>query len=108
MSGDELDGNVLCSWGSFFEKVDFVRKLGFKFGDLLCVWCMCSISSGNLLIEGFLLKKIVNKNCLFGLNENNIVIFGDMWWNLFVSLEVLFFMSFCDVFGYMVLSILWC
>lgn len=107
-SSEEFEFNSLWSCGSLFEIVDYVKKLGLKIGDLLWVKCMCSSSSGNFLIDNVGFKKIFNRNMLYGLSDNFMVVFGDICWNLSVSFEVVLYMSLCDVFGYMVFSMLRC
>lgn len=106
ISGDESDGNVSRSRGSSFEKADFARKLGLKSGDLSRVRRTRSTSSGHSSNEGLSPKKIVNKNRLFGSNENNTVISGDLRRNSSASSEASLFTSSRDAFGYTALSTL--
>ena len=108
LSGDESDGIVSRSRGSSFEKADFARKLGLKSGDLSRARRSRtrSTGSGNSTIEGSSPKKIVNKNRLFGSNENNTVISGDTRRNSTASTESIPYTSSRDAFGYTALSTL--
>ena len=103
---DESDTSAPRSRGSSFEKADFARRLGLKSGDLSRSKRTRSSSSGNSLTDGSSSRRIVNKNKLFGSNENFTVVSGDSRRNSCASPEAAPYTSSRDAFGYTALSTL--
>ena len=105
LSGDESDVSASRSRGSSFEKADFARKLGLKSGDLSRARRTRS-SSSQSSNDGTPTRRILNKNKLFGSNENFTVVSGDTRRNSCASPEAAPFTSSRDAFGYTALSTL--